>query len=74
MTAVQAQPATKPGVPGAHQAVPVEDSWYEERSQHPANLKAPASYPVIAVCHGCHGRIRRAGPGREWAHVAAAGS
>lgn len=60
------------GVQWGHRAVPVEDSWYCERSTWPANLKAVASYPVIAVCEGCHGRIRRAEPGQaDWSHVPA---
>lgn len=55
-----------------HQAVPVEGSWYCERSTWPANLKAVASYPVVALCGQCHGRIRLAAYGqREWAHVPA---
>ena len=63
VTAVQAAPGAIPGAPGAHQAVPVEDSWYEERSTWPANLNSEAegAWPVIAVCTGCHGRIRRTG-------------
>lgn len=53
-----------------HQAVPVEGSWYCERSTWPANLKAVASYPVVALCGQCHGRIRLASPGQaEWSHV-----
>lgn len=55
-----------------HQAMPVRDSWYEERTQHPANMKATASYPVVAVCRRCHGRIRLAAPAQaEWSHVTA---
>lgn len=55
-----------------HRPMPVDDSWYEERSQHPANLKAPASYPVVAVCQTCHGRIRLAELLQvEWTHVPA---
>ncbi|HET6187115.1 MAG TPA: hypothetical protein VFE59_08945 [Trebonia sp.] len=69
MTAVQAVPGTVPGVPGAHEAVPVEGSCYEKRSTWPANLKAFASYPVTAVCSTCHGRIRCAVMGGEWVHV-----
>lgn len=69
MTAVQAAPGTVPGVPGAHKAVPVEGSCYQERSTWPANLKAFASYPVVAVCSTCHGRIRCAELGAEMVHV-----
>lgn len=55
---------------GTHQAVPVKDSWYSERTQHPANLLAEFAYPVIAVCQVCHGRIRLAERAQmEWAHV-----
>jgi hypothetical protein len=67
VTAVQDAPAV-PVAHGAHKAVPVEDSWYEERSTWPANLKAFAAYPVIAVCKDCHRRIRCAGLGRKWEH------
>jgi hypothetical protein len=57
-------------VTGDHQADPVKDSWYEEESQHPANLLAVASYPVIAVCKRCHGRIRLDEKVQmEWVHV-----
>jgi len=53
-----------------HQALPVKDSWYEERTQHPANLKNDVSYPVIAVCKTCYGRIRLAQKAQmEWQHV-----
>ena len=73
MTVVQAASGAIAEAPDAHQAFPIEDSWYEEASQHPANLRAFGAYPVIAVCKGCHGRIRRAGLGREWEHVRRAG-
>jgi hypothetical protein len=67
---IPSTPHTFPKAVDGHQALPVKDSWYEERSQHPANLKAPASYPVIAVCKRCHGRIRLSGPLQmEWTHV-----
>jgi hypothetical protein len=69
VTAVDAVSATVSGVPGAHEAVPVEGSCYVERSTWPANLKAFASYPAVAVCEGCHGRIRCAVMGGEWGHV-----
>jgi hypothetical protein len=69
VTAVQAAPGAIPGAPGAHQPEPIEDSWYEERSTWPANLKAFGSYPVTAVCRACDGRIRCEAPGREWEHV-----
>lgn len=63
-------PVTLPKVAGDHEAVPVKDSWYEEQSLHPANLRAVASYPVIAVCKTCHGRIRLADKRQmEWVHV-----
>jgi hypothetical protein len=65
-------PGTIPRLPGAHQALPIEDSWYEERTQHPANLKAVASYPVTAVCKVCHRRIKLAEIRQmDWAHVPA---
>lgn len=55
---------------GGHIATPVKDSWYEESSQHPANLKSEASYPVIAVCQTCCVRIRLAEKSQmEWVHV-----
>jgi hypothetical protein len=61
---------TMPKVVGDHQGDPVKDSWYEEGSQHPANLLAVASYPVIAVCRRCHKRIRLAQKTQmEWVHV-----
>jgi hypothetical protein len=59
VTVVQAASGAIAEAPDAHQAFPIEDSWYEEASQHPANLRAFGAYPVIAVCKGCHGRIRR---------------
>jgi hypothetical protein len=63
-------PGAVPHVLDAHQAMPVDGSWYEERSQHPANLRAEASYPVIAVCKRCSGRIRLAQLLQmEWTHV-----
>jgi hypothetical protein len=63
-------PVTLPKIPGDHQALPVADSWYEEGTLHPANLKAVASYPVIAVCKKCHERIRLAVKTQmEWVHV-----
>ena len=63
-------PLTFPKAIEGHLAEPVKGSWYEERSQHPANLLAPASYPVIAVCDRCHGRIRLAEKRQmEWTHV-----
>ena len=74
MTAVQAAPGAIPGAPGAHDPVPIEDSWYEERSQHPANLAADFGWPVIAVCAGCHGRIRRTGKRQPWEHAAGDGA
>lgn len=56
--------------PDGHQAMPIADSWYEERTLHVANLKAQGSYPVIAVCQRCHRRIRLARLAQmEWAHV-----
>ena len=59
-----------PYVLDGHQAMPVEGSWYSERSQHPANLKAEFDYPVIAVCQRCGGRIRLAQLLQmEWTHV-----
>jgi hypothetical protein len=73
MTAVQAAPGATPGAPGAHEAVPVDDSWYEERSTWPANLKAFGSYPVTAVCKDCHERIRCGALGQGWAHVVVTG-
>lgn len=55
---------------GGHQATPVKDSWYEERTALPANLLNEMSYPVIAVCQRCSGRIRlRTKNQYEWAHV-----
>lgn len=58
---------------GGHQAMPVKDSWYSERSQRPADLLDGASYPVIAECQRCHGRIRLAGKSQmEWTHDATA--
>lgn len=41
-------PCALAAVPGWHAAVPVEGSWYEERSQHPANLDSDSGWPVIA--------------------------
>lgn len=75
MTAVKDAPGAIPGAPGAHQPEPIEDSWYEERSTHPANLnsEAEAAWPVIAVCTGCHSRIRRTGKRQPWVHVPQAG-
>jgi hypothetical protein len=60
-----------PKVPGGgHQALPVKDSWYEERSQHPANLLSDMAYPIIAVCQRCFGRIRLATKNQmEWVHL-----
>jgi len=52
-----------------HPAVPVEDSWYEEKTTLPANLKAVSGYPVIAVCSRCHQRIRRPEREQGWQHV-----
>jgi len=69
VTAVQTAPGANPGVPGAHNAVPVDDSWYEEQTLQVANLRAFGAYPVIAVCKDCHGRIRRIGTRAPWAHV-----
>jgi hypothetical protein len=52
--------------------MPVEDSWYSERTQLPANLQSEAGYPVTAVCLTCHGRIRLPAPHQtEWGHVPA---
>jgi hypothetical protein len=59
-------------VPGSHQALPVGDSWYNERTQHPANLLSEFDYPVIAVCTRRSGRIRLARKTQmEWVHVSA---
>jgi len=56
--------------PDGHRAMPIADSWYEEDTQHQANLKAYSSYPVIALCQRYHGRIRLARMTQmEWAHV-----
>lgn len=55
---------------GGHIATPVRDSWYNERTQHPANLKNDFDYPIIAVCQTCNGRIRLAVLQQmEWVHV-----
>lgn len=55
---------------GGHDALPVQDSWYEERTALPANLRSETSYPVIAVCKTCSGRIRLWTKNQmEWAHV-----
>ena len=66
-------PFTWPKVPeGGHQALPVADSCYSEKTQLPANLQNEVSYPVIAVCSACHGRIRLAQMVQmEWVHVPA---
>jgi hypothetical protein len=70
VSALYSAPSSLSHVPDGHQATPVKGNCYEERSQHPANLKALASYPVIAVCQTCHGRIRLAEPLQmEWTHV-----
>ena len=53
----------------AHQVVPIEDSWYEEKTQVPANLRAFRSFPVIAQCRACHHRIRCAAMGEPWEHA-----
>jgi hypothetical protein len=59
---------------GGHQAAPVKDSWYSEKTQLPANLKAENHYPVVAVCQVCHGRIRLAELRQmEWVHMPQAG-
>lgn len=53
-----------------HEAAPVAESWYEERTQHPANLRNSYAYPVIAVCTSCGCRIRLEHIGQlEWRHV-----
>jgi hypothetical protein len=65
-------PATIPKVTEEHQALPVKDSWYCERTQHPARLRCEFDYPVIAVCKTCNGRIRLAERAQmEWTHVPA---
>jgi hypothetical protein len=74
VTAVQAAAGAAPGAPAAHEAVPVGGSWYEEQTLQVANLRAFAAYPVIAVCKGCHGRIRCGEPGLGWEHVPDGGS
>jgi hypothetical protein len=57
---------------GGHQATPVKDSWYSEKTLQVANLKAEGAYPVIAVCQRCSGRIRLAHYRQmEWRHVPA---
>jgi hypothetical protein len=53
---------------GAHQVVPVEDSWYSERTQHPAILVQESCHPVMALCQGCHLRVRREKPWLAWEH------
>ena len=53
---------------GAHHGVPIEDSRYRERTQHPAILVQEACHPVIALCGGCHARIRRVKPWQPWEH------
>lgn len=59
-------------VTGTHEALPIKDSWYEERTLHPANLKNAFCYPVIAVCQRCHVRIRLARLTQmEWTHAPA---
>lgn len=59
-----------PKVLDDHQATPVKDSWYEEKTQHVANLVSEMSYPVIALCERCYGRIRLATKNQmEWVHV-----
>lgn len=70
MSGFYSVPGSVPHVLDEHQGLPVEGSCYEERSQHPANLKAEGSYPVIAVCQTCSGRIRLAQRLQmEWTHV-----
>jgi hypothetical protein len=70
VSGVCSAPSSLSRVPSGHQALPVKDSWYSERTQHPAVLTAPASYPVIAVCQTCHQRIRLAVPTQmEWTRV-----
>lgn len=59
-----------PKATGGHTATPIHDSWYNEKTQHPANLRNDFDYPVIAVCKTCHGRIRLAVLQQmEWVHV-----
>lgn len=70
MTAAETAPGTDPGAPGAHKAVPIEGAVYEQRSQHPANLAAVGSYPVIGQCKDCYRRIRCGAKGHRWEHVA----
>lgn len=53
---------------GARHGVPIEDSRYRERTQHPAILVQEACHPVIALCGGCHARIRRVKPWQLWEH------
>lgn len=59
---------TIPRQVGAHHGVPIEDSRYSERTQHPAILVQEACHPVIALCGGCHARIRRVKPWQPWEH------
>lgn len=55
---------------GEHIATPIKDSYYSERTLHPANLKNSFDYPVIAVCQTCSVRIRLAVLEQmEWVHV-----
>ena len=43
---------------GTHQALPVRDSCYSERTGQAADLLAASDHPVAAECQQCHGRIR----------------
>jgi hypothetical protein len=53
-----------------HEIVPIKDSSYSERTQHPANLMDHGHYPVLAVCRECSGRIRLLHFYDSWQHVA----
>lgn len=59
---------TMPRQAGPHQAVPIHDSWYSERTQHRAVLNQEACHPVITLCKACHVRIRRDKPWLPWEH------
>jgi hypothetical protein len=61
-----------PHVASGHRAVPAGDSWREEKTGRPADLRSAESYPVTAECEACRGRIRLdVLLQMEWRHVPA---
>jgi hypothetical protein len=53
---------------GDHKIEPVPDSFYCQKTQHPAKLMNPFDYPIEAVCQACSSPILAESFLADWVH------